>query len=256
MHRLRHFIAYIALVACGTNFAQDTTQRGPEIDDPAWFASVAPPNPQSVIFENDARVSALAYYESWARHFDKLIGPISKPVSEVGRFQRTILSITLNEDGSLRKIDVVRSSSRPNVDEIAVRAVKEASPYPRVPSEILNPERSAILLVPFDHLERPGQAFVRVGRNLAEWRAFRSRLAYALQEMIASEDLPDVPPVDIEIEFAIENGRIVKWSLTRNSGNDQIDDIVKSALSRFVAQTRAPDRPKYIVAPLHLRISP
>ena len=67
-----------------------------------------------------------------------------------------MMDVTLNPDGTVRNISILRPSAHPVIDEAAIRIVNLAAPFPPFPPEIL---KDADIL----HITRTWQ-FVRGNR--------------------------------------------------------------------------------------------
>ena len=75
-----------------------------------------------------------AYMRGWVDRIER-VGNLNYP--EAAR-QRNLhgeleLTVTLNRDGSIRAIDVIRSSGQPLLDKAAERIVRLAAPFPQLP---------------------------------------------------------------------------------------------------------------------------
>lgn len=76
------------------------------------------------------------------------------------RSRTTVLEVTLNQDGSLRKLDVARSSGIEFLDQEAVAALESAQPFPNPPQGLL--DENDVIVFPFGfHLEFNGRGGFR-----------------------------------------------------------------------------------------------
>ena len=77
-----------------------------------------------------------AYMRGWVDRIER-IGNLNYPQEARRRnlHGELELTVTLNRDGSVKSIDVIRSSGEPLLDKAAERIVRLAAPFPPIPSE-------------------------------------------------------------------------------------------------------------------------
>ncbi len=82
--------------------------------------------------------AAAAYMRDWVRKVED-IGNLNYPDEARRRAYtgRLILEVTLRPDGEVNAVKVLRPSPHPILDQAAVRTVKMASPFDRVPEDVL-----------------------------------------------------------------------------------------------------------------------
>ncbi|MEE9344238.1 MAG: energy transducer TonB [Methylococcales bacterium] len=86
---------------------------------------------------NAHKYQAAAYEKSWKSKIER-IGNMNYPESaRNGRLSGTLeLSVGINTDGSLYRIDVLRSSGHKELDQAAINIVKLAAPYAKLPEGV------------------------------------------------------------------------------------------------------------------------
>lgn len=78
------------------------------------------------------------YVEDWRLKVER-VGTLNYPEAAKGKlFGSLILSVTINADGSIDKIDIDRSSGHPILDEAARRIVRMSGPFAAFPAAIRN----------------------------------------------------------------------------------------------------------------------
>jgi protein TonB len=76
------------------------------------------------------------YVEDWRLKIER-IGTLNYPDSARGRIYGSLrLSVSINADGTLNKLELERSSGQPVLDQAAEKIVKMAAPYARFPDSI------------------------------------------------------------------------------------------------------------------------
>lgn len=76
------------------------------------------------------------YIEGWRQKVER-IGTLNYPEAARGKlYGSLVLSVSINQDGSLNRVDINRSSGYKVLDEAARRIVQMASPYSPFPPEI------------------------------------------------------------------------------------------------------------------------
>lgn len=76
------------------------------------------------------------YVEDWRLKIER-IGTLNYPEGARGRIYGSLrLSVAINADGSLNRLDVERSSGQPVLDQAAEKIVKMSAPYARFPDSI------------------------------------------------------------------------------------------------------------------------
>ena len=76
------------------------------------------------------------YVEDWRLKIER-IGTLNYPDGARGRIYGSLrLSVAINADGSLNRLDVERSSGQPILDQAAQKIVKMGAPYARFPESI------------------------------------------------------------------------------------------------------------------------
>jgi len=76
------------------------------------------------------------YVEDWRLKIER-IGTLNYPDGARGRIYGSLrLSVSINADGSLNRLDMERSSGQPILDQAAEKIVKMAAPYARFPDDI------------------------------------------------------------------------------------------------------------------------
>jgi len=77
------------------------------------------------------------YVEDWRLKIER-IGTLNYPDGARGRIYGSLrLSVSINADGTLNRLDMERSSGQPILDQAAEKIVKMAAPYARFPDNIL-----------------------------------------------------------------------------------------------------------------------
>jgi protein TonB len=86
---------------------------------------------------NAHKYQAAAYEKSWKSKIER-IGNMNYPESaRNGRLSGALeLSVGINTDGSLYRIDVLRSSGHKELDQAAINIVKLAAPYAKLPEGV------------------------------------------------------------------------------------------------------------------------
>jgi len=81
---------------------------------------------------------AAQYVKDWEDKVER-IGNHNYPeaASKKGREQTLTMDVGINGDGSIYKIDIIRSSGNSTLDEAAKRIVKMSAPFAELPSELL-----------------------------------------------------------------------------------------------------------------------
>jgi TonB family protein len=79
------------------------------------------------------------------------------------RERTVVLSLALDPSGELKDVSVLRSSTLPFVDEIAIASVRQAQPFPNPPRAMF--EEGAPVRVPFAFTIYPAE-----GRGVLRWR--------------------------------------------------------------------------------------
>ncbi len=95
-----------------------------------------------VLTANTRKVEDAAYLHAWIDKVEK-IGALNYP-DEARRRNLSgelELEVTLNADGSLVSIDLLRSSGHEVLDEAARRIVRLAAPFPAVPANVLDGDK-------------------------------------------------------------------------------------------------------------------
>ena len=78
------------------------------------------------------------YFEAWKQKVEQ-IGAMNYPkeVSELGMFGSLRLTVVIDSEGMIKKLDINKSSGYKELDEAAINIVKLGEPYARFPSKIL-----------------------------------------------------------------------------------------------------------------------
>jgi protein TonB len=122
---------------------QELIRRSKEIarlsaqNDAQWEAYSKRPDSKYLYANTEKHVDA-AYLADWSRKVER-IGNLNYP-SEARLKNLTgslIMEVTLNEDGSLVGIRILKSAPYKMLDEAAINIVKLAAPFARVPPEVL-----------------------------------------------------------------------------------------------------------------------
>ncbi len=110
-----------------------------------------------VLTANTRKVEDAAYLHAWIDKVEK-IGALNYP-DEARRRNLSgelELEVTLNADGSLVSIDLLRSSGHEVLDEAARRIVRLAAPFPAVPANVLDGDQGVAYPPPLAiHHRRP-----------------------------------------------------------------------------------------------------
>lgn len=107
-------------------------------DQPEWQAYGAQPDPQN-LYARTKKHAESAYISAWTSKVKK-IGNLNYP-EEARRRQLSgnlMLRVVLNPDGSLKQVVLLKSSGHKVLDDAAKRIVRLASPFEKVPANILN----------------------------------------------------------------------------------------------------------------------
>ena len=93
-----------------------------------------------------SRVEA-AYLDAWQKKVE-LIGNMNYPAkAREGKLSGDLLlMVAVNQDGTLNRVELWRSSGHKTLDDAAISIVKQASPFPPLPKAIT--EQSEILKIP------------------------------------------------------------------------------------------------------------
>jgi protein TonB len=77
------------------------------------------------------------YMSEWVKKVER-VGNLNYPdeARRAGLSGKLIMDVTMNADGTVRNINILRPSGHPVIDEAAIRIVNLAAPYPPFPSEI------------------------------------------------------------------------------------------------------------------------
>ena len=89
------------------------------------------------ISANTREYEFAAYMQAWVAKVER-VGNLNYP-EEVRRLKLTgnlIMTVGINQDGSVESIDVLRSSGLPQLDQAAIRIVRLAGPYSPLPDYI------------------------------------------------------------------------------------------------------------------------
>ncbi len=86
---------------------------------------------------NAHKYQAAAYEKNWQNKVER-IGNLNYPeAAQDGRLSGTLeLSVGINTDGSLYRVDVLRSSGHKELDDAAINIVKLAAPYAKLPEGV------------------------------------------------------------------------------------------------------------------------
>ncbi len=86
---------------------------------------------------NAHKYQAAAYEKNWQNKVER-IGNMNYPeAAQDGRLSGALeLSVGINTDGSLYRVDVLRSSGHKELDDAAINIVKLASPYAKLPEGV------------------------------------------------------------------------------------------------------------------------
>ncbi len=78
------------------------------------------------------------YMSEWVRKVER-VGNLNYPdaARREGISGKLMMDVTLNADGTVRKISILRPSGHPVIDEAAIRIVNLAAPFPPFPADIL-----------------------------------------------------------------------------------------------------------------------
>ena len=78
------------------------------------------------------------YFDSWRQKVER-IGAMNYPkeASELGMFGSLRLTVSLNSDGTIKKLFINKSSGHKELDQAALNIIKLGEPYARFPAEIL-----------------------------------------------------------------------------------------------------------------------
>ena len=78
------------------------------------------------------------YMSEWVRKVER-VGNLNYPdvARREGISGKLMMDVTLNADGTVRKISILRPSGHPVIDEAAIRIVNLAAPFPPFPTDIL-----------------------------------------------------------------------------------------------------------------------
>jgi len=78
------------------------------------------------------------YMREWVKKVER-VGNLNYPddARRKGLSGKLIMDVTMNADGTVRNINIMRSSGHSEIDEAATRIVNLAAPFPPFPSEIL-----------------------------------------------------------------------------------------------------------------------
>ncbi len=78
------------------------------------------------------------YFDAWRQKVEK-IGAMNYPkeAAELGMFGSLRLTVSLNSDGTIKKLFLNKSSGHKELDQAALNIVKLGEPYARFPAEIL-----------------------------------------------------------------------------------------------------------------------
>ena len=80
--------------------------------------------------------AAAQYLEDWRQKVER-IGTLNYPEAARGKlYGSLVLTVSINHDGSLNRVDINRSSGYKVLDEAARRIVQMASPYSPFPPDI------------------------------------------------------------------------------------------------------------------------
>jgi protein TonB len=89
------------------------------------------------ISANTREYEFASYMQAWVAKVER-VGNLNYPM-EVRRRKlvgNLLLTVGINQDGSVESIDIIRSSGLPELDEAAVRIVRLAAPYSPLPDNI------------------------------------------------------------------------------------------------------------------------
>ncbi|HEX7814491.1 MAG TPA: energy transducer TonB [Dyella sp.] len=77
-----------------------------------------------------------AYMRGWIDRIER-VGNLNYPneARQKGVHGELVLTVALNHDGTVKSIDVIKSSGQPLLDESAKRIVRLAAPFPTLPSD-------------------------------------------------------------------------------------------------------------------------
>jgi len=78
------------------------------------------------------------YFDAWKQKVEK-IGAMNYPkeAAELGMFGSLRLTVSLNSDGTIKKLFINKSSGHKELDQAALNIIKLGEPYARFPAEIL-----------------------------------------------------------------------------------------------------------------------
>jgi protein TonB len=132
--------------------SQELVRRSKEIarlsaqNDASWQAYSQIPD-SKYLYANTRKHTDAAYLASWSRKVEK-IGNMNYPYA--ARHKKLsgnlIMEVTLNPDGSLISIRILKSSKHKVLDKSAIDIVKLSAPFARVPEEVLE-DRKVLRIV-------------------------------------------------------------------------------------------------------------
>ena len=78
------------------------------------------------------------YMSEWVKKVER-VGNLNYPdeARRAGLSGKLIMDVTMNADGTVRNINILRPSGHPVIDEAAIRIVNLAAPFAPFPSEIM-----------------------------------------------------------------------------------------------------------------------
>lgn len=89
---------------------------------------------------NTKEYAYAAYMRGWTDRIER-VGNLNYPME--ARRHRVhgdlLLTVAINRDGSVKSIDLIRSSGQPVLDAAAMRIVRLAAPFPRLPTDAKEP---------------------------------------------------------------------------------------------------------------------
>jgi len=79
-----------------------------------------------------------SYMESWRQKIERF-GRLNYPLklTENRAYGEALIAVSINADGSIYEIQVIKSSGRKIVDDAAMNIIRRAAPFARLPKEIL-----------------------------------------------------------------------------------------------------------------------
>ncbi|URL57561.1 energy transducer TonB [Luteibacter flocculans] len=88
------------------------------------------------ISSNTREYAYAAYMKGWVGRVER-VGNLNYPdeARRQGLYGELVLTVGLNRDGSIKSIDVIKSSGHPLLDEAAQRIVRLAAPFPALPAD-------------------------------------------------------------------------------------------------------------------------